>query len=116
MEYLLEIIVAVIGAILLGIGAWIRGTIKEWQDLDPDGQIMQSLETWEGHMVEWVLSKAEEQGADLEVPETRSKFINEAVDWFMPKIPKLMDFLNYSKDDLINDVEALVKRALGKIV
>jgi len=52
MEYLLEIIVAVIGAILLGIGAWIRGTIKEWQDLDPDGQIMRSLETWEEHMVE----------------------------------------------------------------
>ena len=32
MEFLLEIIVAVIGAVLLGIGAWIRGTIKEWQD------------------------------------------------------------------------------------
>ncbi|MFP4629418.1 MAG: hypothetical protein ACLFMQ_01710 [Desulfohalobiaceae bacterium] len=115
MEYLTPIIISVLGAALTVIGAWVLKQIRSWLNLDPQGQIMDSLERWEDKIVDWILSKAEEKGEDLSVPDTRWKFVNQAVEWFLPRIPKLMDYLGYSKQDLANDVEALVKRALGKI-
>jgi len=115
MEYLLEIIVVIIGAVVAGILGWGVSKAKDYFDLDPDGQIMASLEIWEEHIADWVMSEAERRGADLTIPETRWEFVNEAVAWGLDKIPKLMDFLGYSKEDIAREVEALVKRRLEKL-
>lgn len=115
MEYLLEIIVAIIGAIVAGALTWGISRIKEYLDLDPNGEIMESMEMWQGKIVRWIMNEAAEYGADLNVPETRWKVVNEAIEYFIGKIPRIIDFLGYSKQDLAKEVEQLVREQLNRI-
>ena len=115
MEYLFEIALIVVAVLVSGVIAWGISVVKERWDLDPDGQIMRSLEAFEVHAVDWIVAKAAEAGEDLTIPETRNKYINMALEWAVPKVPKLMDFLGYSKDDLRQDLDALLQEYLDRL-
>ena len=115
MEYLFEIALIVVAVLVSGVIAWGISVVKERWDLDPDGQVMRSLEAFEVHAVDWIVAKAAEAGEDLTIPETRNKYINMALEWVVPKVPKLMDFLGYSKDDLRQDLDALLQKYLDRL-
>lgn len=108
MEYLIGLLALVIGGAIFGVLAWGVSVIKERWDLDPS--VIQTFEHWKNKILEWVLDKAEEQGADLNLPETRWKFVNQAIDAFIGYIPKIMDGMGYSRKDLADEVERAVKR------
>lgn len=114
--YLTEIIVAVVGSLFLAISGFAVKQIKDWLGLDPDGQALNTLEKFEEIAYNWVINEAEKKGSDLSIPETRWEIVNNAVDRLIPKVPKLMSFLNYDKDDLVDDLESLVKNSLEKVL
>ena len=115
MEYLFEIALIVVAVLVSGVIAWGISVVKERWDLDPDGQIMRSLEAFEVHAVDWVVAEARKRGEDLTLPDVRNKYLNMALEWTVPKIPKLMDFLGYSKEDLRQDLDALLQKYLDKL-
>jgi len=116
MEFLTEIIIGVGIAALLGVLGFGVKRLKDWLDLDPDGQAVNTLEKMEKLAANWVINQASNLNADLSIPETRYEFVNEAVERLMKKIPKIMEFLHYDKQDLMDDVELIVKKILEKTI
>lgn len=112
MEYLFEIVLIVIGVVVSGVLTWGISIVKERFDLDPDGQIMTSLEVFEDHAVNWIVSKAAKAGDDLSIPSVQNKYIDMALQWILPRVPKLMDFLGYSQNDIKQDLETLLQKYL----
>ena len=107
MEYLIGFLAIIIGAAIFGVLAWGVSVAKERWDLDPT--IIQTFEHWKDKILEWILERAEEEGADLNLPETRWKFVDRAIDAFIGYIPKIMDGMGYSRKDLAEEVERAVK-------
>jgi len=115
MEYLTELVITAIGAIMLGVMGYGITLVKNYFNLDPDGKILMSLDLWKDKAVEWIVDKATEYGEDLDIPDTRWKWVNNALDWLIPEIPKLMQFFGIEKDALARDIEQLVKKKLHEI-
>ncbi len=113
MEYIFEILLIVVGVLLAGVAAWGVSVLKNRFDLDPGGSVMKSLEYFEQHAVDWIMAEAAKRGEDVSLPEIQNKYLDAAVQWVIPKVPKVMDFLGYSKDDLRKDLETLLHEYLG---
>ena len=114
MEAIATLIGSIVAAIFLGLAGAATAYLKQRFDLDPDGQVLHSLENWEEKAAGWVMDEAESRGADLTIPETRYSFVDDSIDWLVPKIPKIMKYMGYSREDLMHDVEGLVRRAVER--
>ena len=107
MEFLLSIILAVVGAILSAVFGWGVSLLKRRLGLSPE--LIQTLDKWEERIVDWILSKAEDAGADLSIPETRWEWVNKGIDAFIGYMPMILDAVGYSKEDLAKEIERYIK-------
>ena len=110
----LEIILAILGGLLSALIGWGISLAKKHFGLSP--QFVKTLNQWEQKIVDWVVDKAEEQGKDLSIPDTRWALVNEAVDAFVDYIPMVMDAVGYTKEDVATEVERAIKKFLKENV
>jgi len=115
MEFLVEVIVLILGGALVGVLFWGVGVLKKYLELDPGGDVAESFEILAEHLVRAAMDEARRRGENLDVPETRWRVVNEVIDRLLDKAPKLLDFLGYDLDDLKEVAERIVRDQLNKV-
>ena len=115
MSWIVDVVQVLVGTGIVGaVFSWGISVVKNYLNLGP--ATTETFEMWRDKIVQYVMDEIEEAGADWEVPETRWKYVNMAVESFVGFMPKIMDAMGYSKDDLVKEVDRYVRRLLRENV